>query len=116
MIFCNEPNKRIALDCKEFVKYLGILIDNHLSWKHHIDLVKSKLVKRLNWSLTYDILCQEMLSKTFFVILLQHIYVMVWWPGTKHVNRILTSFFSFSGFFIFDRTQHTIPLFTDAGM
>ena len=26
---------------------------------------------------------------------------MVWWPGTKHVNRILTSFFSFSGFFYF---------------
>ena len=36
MIFCNEPNKRVALDCKEFVKYLGIPIDNHLSWKHHI--------------------------------------------------------------------------------
>ena len=38
MIFYNELNKRVALDCKEFVKYLEILIDNHLSWKHHIEL------------------------------------------------------------------------------
>ena len=45
---------------------------------------------------------------------------MVWWLGTKHVNRILTSFFSsknvLAGFFFFnfDRNQNTIPLFTDA--
>ena len=41
MIFYNELNERVALDIKEFVKYLEILIENHLSWKHHIDLVKS---------------------------------------------------------------------------
>ena len=27
MIFDNEQNKNVALECKEFVKYLGILID-----------------------------------------------------------------------------------------
>ena len=32
MIFDNEQNKDVALECKEFVKYLGILIDNNLSW------------------------------------------------------------------------------------
>ena len=34
--------KRVVLECKEFVRYQGILINNHLSWKHHI---KRKAVK-----------------------------------------------------------------------
>ena len=42
MIFDNEQNKKVALECKEFVKYLGILIDNNLSWKH-IDHIVIKI-------------------------------------------------------------------------
>ena len=30
---------------KEYVKYLGVLIDSHLSWKYHIDYVASKVSK-----------------------------------------------------------------------
>ena len=33
---------QVLLECKEFVKYLGILIDKNLSWKQHIDLVALK--------------------------------------------------------------------------
>ena len=43
MIFDNEQNKKVALECKEFLKYLGILIDNNLSWKHHIDHIVIKI-------------------------------------------------------------------------
>ena len=32
-------------ECKEYVKYLAVLIDSHLSWKFHIDYVASKLSK-----------------------------------------------------------------------
>ena len=39
MIFDNDQNKNVALECKEFVRYVGITIDNNLSWKHHIDHV-----------------------------------------------------------------------------
>lgn len=52
MIFDNELKKRVALDCKDFDRYLGTLIDNHLSWKQHIN----QLVKLLDWSLNYDLL------------------------------------------------------------
>ena len=31
MIFDNDQNKNVALECKEFVRYLGIIIDNNLS-------------------------------------------------------------------------------------
>ena len=43
MIFDNKLKKRVALDCKEFVKYLGTLIDNQLSWKQHINHVAIKI-------------------------------------------------------------------------
>ena len=39
MIFDNDQNKNVALECKEFVSYLGTIIDNNLTWKHHIDHV-----------------------------------------------------------------------------
>ena len=29
------------LECKDYVKYLGILIDKNLIWKGHIDLSKT---------------------------------------------------------------------------
>ena len=35
------------IECKEFVKYLGIIIDNNLSWKHHIDNIASKIGKAI---------------------------------------------------------------------
>lgn len=43
MIFDNKLKKRVALDCKEFVRYLGTLIDNQLSWKQHINHVAIKI-------------------------------------------------------------------------
>ena len=41
----NNTNTLTSLECKEYVKYLGVLIDSHLSWKFHIDYVASKLSK-----------------------------------------------------------------------
>ena len=44
-IFDNQTNKPVALECKEFVKYLGVLIDFRLSWNNHIDAVLLKISK-----------------------------------------------------------------------
>ena len=42
-----QPNitifKYVSLERKEFVKYLGIFIDQNLTWKHHIDHVALKI-------------------------------------------------------------------------
>ena len=43
MIFDNDQNKKVALEHKDYVKYLGILIDKNLSWKHHIDHIIIKV-------------------------------------------------------------------------
>ena len=47
MIFDNEQNKNVALECMEFIKYLGILIDSHLTWKHHIDHIAIKISRTI---------------------------------------------------------------------
>ena len=36
-------DKNVALECKEFINYIGILIDSHLTWKHHIDHIAIKI-------------------------------------------------------------------------
>ena len=43
VIFDNKQNKKVALEHKDCVKYLGILIDKNLSWKRHIDHIIIKV-------------------------------------------------------------------------
>ena len=40
-------NKFISLESKEYKKYLGVLIDSILSWKHHINFISSKISKTI---------------------------------------------------------------------
>jgi len=47
MIFDNEQNKNVDLECKELIKYLGILIDNNLSWKQHIEHITIKISRTI---------------------------------------------------------------------
>ena len=44
-LFDNEKNEYATLESKEYIKYLGILIDKNLTWKHHIDTVSLKISK-----------------------------------------------------------------------
>ena len=44
-LFDNEKTGYPTLESKEYIKYLGILIDKNLTWKHHIDTVSSKISK-----------------------------------------------------------------------
>ena len=44
-IFDKKVGKYFSLERKEYLKYLGVLFDEHLTWKHHIDYVASKISK-----------------------------------------------------------------------
>lgn len=44
-IFDHYSKKFIPLECKTYVKYLGVLIANNLTWKQHINYINEK--KRL---------------------------------------------------------------------
>ena len=42
-LYNHSDKKCLKLECKDFVKYLGVLIDNRLSWKNHIDYLCNKI-------------------------------------------------------------------------
>ena len=44
-IFDNEKNRNVNLERKDCIKYLGVLIDENLSWKNHINSVTTKISK-----------------------------------------------------------------------
>ena len=95
MIFDNDQNKNVALECKEFVRYLGIIIDNNLSWKHHIDNVAIKM------SRTVELICKlrHFLQRHTLLTIYRSLvapyltYGLMAWG--KHINRTLKSFSSF---------------------
>ena len=41
----NNMNAATALENKDYVKFLGVLIDKHLTRKQHIDYIASKISK-----------------------------------------------------------------------
>jgi len=46
-IFNPMSNTLTSLEIKDFVKYLGIMIDPDLSWKNHIDFICHKISKSI---------------------------------------------------------------------
>ena len=47
LMFDNSNHILTSLECKDHVKYLGILQDSHLSWKYHIDNVVLKISRKI---------------------------------------------------------------------
>ena len=48
-IINNNSNTSQPLEMKNYIIYLGILIDSNLSWKFHIDLVCQEVSKTINY-------------------------------------------------------------------
>ena len=46
-IYDNNTKNFTRLERKDYVKYLGVLIDSNLTWKYHISLVASKISKSI---------------------------------------------------------------------
>ncbi len=46
-MFDNHSNNLINIERKEFIKYLGVIVDGNLTWKYHIDNIASKISKKL---------------------------------------------------------------------
>ncbi len=46
-MFDNHSNNLINIERKEFIKYLGVIVDGNLTWKYHIDSIASKISKTI---------------------------------------------------------------------
>ena len=44
-MFDNEKNEHVTLESKNYIKYLGVLIDKNLTWEYHIDAITAKISK-----------------------------------------------------------------------
>ena len=46
-MFDNEKNGNVTLESKNYIKYLGVLVDKNLTWKYHIDAITAKISKTI---------------------------------------------------------------------
>ena len=46
-LYDNQINRFVALERKDYVKYLGVLLDSNLTWKHHISYVAAKISRNI---------------------------------------------------------------------
>ena len=58
-IFDSVTNTYANLEMKDYVKYLGSMIDSNLSWKYHIESICHKISKSIdrNYSFKNSTLC-----------------------------------------------------------
>ena len=121
MIFDNNQNKNVALECKESVRYLGVIIDNNLSWKHHIDHVAIKINQ------TVGLICKlrHFLPRHTLLTIYRSLVTPYLTYGLmamgqaykSHLEKLLKLQKRALRFIYFsERNQHAIPLFIDAGV
>ena len=120
-IFDNEQNTSVALECKEFVKYLGILIDNNLSWKHHIDHILIKISQTIGLiSKLRHFVPKHTLINIYRSLIAPYLSygLIVWGQACKsYLDKLLKLQKRVLRFIYFsDHNQHAIPLFSDAGI
>ena len=118
-IFDNEKNMNIPLDCKNYVKYLGILIDSNLSWKIHIEYIALKISKIVGLiaKLRHFVPLHTLLSIYQSLISAYMTYgLSVWGQACKsYLNKILILQKRALRFMYFaKKNEHTIPLFINA--
>ena len=119
MIFDNEQNKNVALECKEFIKYLGILIDSHLTWKHHIDHIAIKISRTIGLiPKLRHFVPKHTLINIYRSLVAPYLTcgLIVWGQACKsYLDKLLKLQKRALRFIYFsDRNQHAIPLFSDA--
>ena len=102
------------LECKEYVKYLGVLIDSKLSWKNHVDFVALKISKtigllsKLRHFVPHHILVN--IYNTLITLYLRY-GLIAWGQASKtHLNKLLTLQKRALRFiYSCDRRDHAVP-------
>ena len=108
-----------SLECKDHVKYLGVLLDSHLSWKYHIDnvaLTKSRIIGVIA-CLSHLVPFTTLLSIYRSLILPYLSYgLAAWGQAAKcHLQKILVLQKRVLRLMYFSEPRaHVVPLFTSS--
>ena len=93
-IFDHNTNSFFSLECKDYIKYLGVLIDSNLTWKYHISHVASKVSKTIGIiaRLRHFIPMSALLHIYRSLVLPYLSYGLVAWgqAAQTHLNKIFT--------------------------
>ena len=82
-----------ALFQKEHLKYLGVMVDSHLNWKHHIQSITTKISRSIG--LMYrlrDFVNLNVLKNLYYCLIYSHIvYAIQIWGSANltEINKIL---------------------------
>ena len=92
-LFNNETRSFLSLEQKEYIKYLGIIIDSNLSWKYHVNHVALKISKTIGTiaRLRHFVPTSTLLNIYRCLILPYLTYgISVWGQAAKtYINQIL---------------------------
>lgn len=116
----NESGSRIPLERKDYIKYLGILIDKNLSWKMHIHNITTKisrtvgLLAKIRHFAPFQILLQIYQSLILPII---SYGLPVWGQACKSYTDkvLLLQKRALRLIFFADYKQHALPLFIQSG-
>ena len=120
-MFDNEQNKYVDLESKVYIKYLGVLIDKNLSWKHHIDAIATKISKNVGLIAKLRYYVPRKILLNFYKSLIQPYltYGLPAWgqAGKMYLNKILIlQKRALRLLFFADVRDHAIPLFLEANV
>ena len=119
VIFDSNQNKKVALEHKDYVKHLGILIDKNLSWKHHIDYIAIKVSRTVGLITKFrHFLPTHTLLNIYHALVTPYLTygLAIWGQACKsYLDKLLKLQKRALRFIFFaDYSEHAIPLFLDA--
>ena len=107
-MFDNEKNKYVSLESKVYIKYLGVLIDQNLSWRYHIDFIVTKISKNVGLiaKLRHSVPRPILLNICNSLIHPYLAYGLAAWGQTRALRLLHFA----------DWHDHAIPLFLEANV
>ena len=88
-----DSNTYISMEHKDYVKYLGVLIDSSLAWKYHISHVASKISESIGKiSKSRHFVPRSTLVNIYRSLIVPHLSygIVVWGQAAKvHLDKIL---------------------------
>ena len=92
--FTNKDGTCIFIEKKDHIKYLGVLIDEKLSWKYHIAYVSSRIARNIGiFSKLRHYMSLAQLKQLYYSLIYPYItYAILAWGSTykTHIKKVQT--------------------------
>ena len=91
LLIFRHPNKKINYDLKikidgkrlipsKYIKYLGIVIDEHLNWNYHVDTLAPKLARAIGMLMKVRHLCTQT-NPTYNILWISGVNINLWYTN-----------------------------------